>query len=625
MRGPSVHYLRTRFLRELEDAGFSSRSTIHDIEPGFIRAKSAAGICPRDGLQGLAFVDLLEDIDSAGRATLMLSYTWSYEVADIVDALVCYCQRQGLDMRRTYVWICCLCINQHRVQAAKQQGAVVPFDKFAYEFSSRVSGIGHVLALMGTWRSPKYITRAWCTYEMYMTMVLHCRLDIVLPPSESSDFLTSLKEGCQGLDALWNALEQLDVRRAEASIPSDREQILRQIESGPGFAAVNHQLRTKLHSWFVEVAMEEIQTLRAGGAGSRQAACKAGYQLGKLLSHLGRHSEVAPLMRDLLEDLEAVSGGKDSALVANMLHLLADSLMHLGDFQGARTNFEGASCMHRKAGTLRDLDGADFQRQYADFLSVRGEISDAMKLYDDAVATLEALGATDSYIAFEVLSSRQLVYSSLNRHREAVVDMQNALSTDFAKMRSPCYVYHLVLFAYSLVKMGHAERAQEICRQAHSILVDTGTLETYASVRVLTLRGWVKAEVGDMEGALSDCRAAYQTTKSRAMSETVDGINSMFALARVMHELGDSEGAQSLKQQASQLCSDRGIVPLLRLAPPEFYAEVTQPEARVRTQLPADKWFSTIARFWARPQWCTQPTCTSHHEEVVNMQPAIAA
>ncbi len=53
--------------------------------------------------------------EHTGRATIMLSYTWGYPFGTIGSALMAYCAKHGLDPRTTHVWICCMCINQHRV------------------------------------------------------------------------------------------------------------------------------------------------------------------------------------------------------------------------------------------------------------------------------------------------------------------------------------------------------------------------------------------------------------------------------------------------------------------------------------------------------------------------------
>ena len=46
-----------------------------------------------------------------------------------------------------------------RVQEAKAQGIMVPFEGFRAEFESRVTSIGHLLAMMAPWDCPVYVTR----------------------------------------------------------------------------------------------------------------------------------------------------------------------------------------------------------------------------------------------------------------------------------------------------------------------------------------------------------------------------------------------------------------------------------------------------------------------------------
>ena len=60
-----------------------------------------------------------------------------------------------------------------RVQEAKAQGMMVPFEGFRAEFESRVTSIGHLLAMMAPWDCPVYVTRvraeplcaSWCLAE----------------------------------------------------------------------------------------------------------------------------------------------------------------------------------------------------------------------------------------------------------------------------------------------------------------------------------------------------------------------------------------------------------------------------------------------------------------------------
>ena len=94
-------------------------------------------------------------------ADTLCGSTWGYELAAIVEALSQYCAQGGRDPRKTYVWICFACINQHRVKAAQDRGESVPPEAFRQEFESRVAGTGHVLSLLSPWSDPANLKRVW--------------------------------------------------------------------------------------------------------------------------------------------------------------------------------------------------------------------------------------------------------------------------------------------------------------------------------------------------------------------------------------------------------------------------------------------------------------------------------
>lgn len=192
---------------------------VYEIEPTVLRGLQTEIVCPRDQQQGSAYVDALSGTDQVGLAEFMLSYTWGYQarlhtvfssvstpdrslvddiqVNDIVDSLVLMCQERKLNPKRTYVktnarrtkdqrawlqvWICCLCMNQHRVKQKQAAGETVPFSEFekvsvkslaflnlslklthtVQAFGETVNGVGEILALMSPWRKPGYLTRVW--------------------------------------------------------------------------------------------------------------------------------------------------------------------------------------------------------------------------------------------------------------------------------------------------------------------------------------------------------------------------------------------------------------------------------------------------------------------------------
>ena len=159
-KGVSVHHLRTTFLKDVIEAGYTVSSNIYDLEDlgskenGFIRKKGENMKDPYDGSKmGASYVDCLTGKDNVGQANVMLSYSWAYSIGDIVDTLADHCKTRKQDPKRTYVWICCLCINQHRV--VEKKDAEIDDDKnfhdFHKTFYDRVTGVGEIISMMYPW------------------------------------------------------------------------------------------------------------------------------------------------------------------------------------------------------------------------------------------------------------------------------------------------------------------------------------------------------------------------------------------------------------------------------------------------------------------------------------------
>jgi hypothetical protein len=171
----------------------SGHSKFYEIENlngpiGFVREKGADISCPLDGRNGAAYIHTLEGGDHVGEANHMLSWAWEYTVQDVVDTLVHYCSMNSLDPKCTYIWMCCLCINQHRVaeqNAGKKTGILNQSTlEFQEIFVDRVQSIGKVLCMMSPWDAPSYLKRVWCIFEIFTAMQNECELVVVMPPYE---------------------------------------------------------------------------------------------------------------------------------------------------------------------------------------------------------------------------------------------------------------------------------------------------------------------------------------------------------------------------------------------------------------------------------------------------------
>ena len=263
--GPSIHHIEKSLLPKVleairsikrgsghpDQAAFDAlaspaNATIWHTVHAYAKPISASVICPRDHKMGSAYVDTLVHSQDVGRATALLSYSWGYEVAEVSAALSAWAERSERDATRTYIWICSLCLNQHRIDGGE---AATP--DLAKEFGDRVVALGRILPMLEPWDDPGYVKRAWCLFELYTAIRLprDVEVDIILSPLQAKAFHDAVVAG--GYTVIDGALEQIRAEDAGASEPADLEAIRELIRGYPGgFETLNETVKQRLGQWF---------------------------------------------------------------------------------------------------------------------------------------------------------------------------------------------------------------------------------------------------------------------------------------------------------------------------------------------------------------------------------------
>ena len=199
---PSVFHLKSSFLEEIQIAGLEETVTINDLAnlrletPGIILSKGKSMKCPRDGRIGASYVDCLEGVDHVGNATHMLSYSGDYQYSDLVDVLNIFCLNQGLDVKRTYVWICAFCLNQHRV-AEQAPG----FQDNNEKLQKTMKDIGNTILMISSWRCLVNLERSPNVIDSHI--IDGDTVGAIHP-------VTSTRESIVFIDGVINATEQED-------------------------------------------------------------------------------------------------------------------------------------------------------------------------------------------------------------------------------------------------------------------------------------------------------------------------------------------------------------------------------------------------------------------------------
>lgn len=533
-RGVSVNHISTAILQEMAAMNLPPDSKVYEIEPDVIRKKGEAIICPRDGKLGTAYVDCLRGRDRAALASAMLSYTWGYRVSDISATLLQYCGDYNLDLTDTHIWMCCFCINQHRVKEARAAGLQVPFEEFKKAFGERVAGIGKVVAMMAPWKDPFYIKRVWCDFEMYTATSLKQDVIIAMPPAEAEDFRNTLLAG--GIGQVWAALGNVKVEQADASVAEDREQILKLIEEGPGFHRLNVAVAERIQNWIVQSSEGylqqridtvdkncngEVEDKELGSAENALDMARLGEQVGDLLRQVGRYDrsekllESARQIRQQRVMLETADG-------ANLLRIIGVVHAERGFNDLALEDFEEARRIRHATGSVQTADGARLLSNLGALRAKRGDLDGATRDLEEARVLREATGT------LETVEGAQLMMSVGNTCRK---------KEDFQAARK----------AYD---------------EAMRIRETTGTLLTPEGARLLSNLALVLQQMGDNEGELQALKKARHAVEVTATLQTEDGAKVLSLLGEAHKRNGEIQQSRELLREAKKIREEMCSPPL---------------------------------------------------------------
>jgi tetratricopeptide (TPR) repeat protein len=446
---PSVYHLQTSFLHQIKESGLDETATLYDIEnlqadePGLIRQKGVTVNCPIDGKPGAAYVHCLEleeslaggdgdgnegpDRDHVGTSTHMLSYAWGYTYGDIVDTLVEFCNANNLSPKRTYVWICAFCNNQHRVV-----DGTVPFEDFKYVFKKRVQGIGNILAMMTPWYDPGYLKRVWCIFEMYSANADQgTSIQIIMPPRQKRSLMAAVlkptdERGKNGLDELFATLASTKVEHASASRTQDKDNILRLVEDGPGCTKFNADINHLLRAWIRDTVFEAAANAEASldvdtdAVRSRQETATFLTFCASFFSRSGAHQEASELHQKGL-DIYRTLGTED----AN--ELMARCYNNLGTEYESLGQYEEALAMHHKCReAFEEIYGTDHENTSVSYFNI-GAVLRKMDKMDEALEMYEKSMNIDKRVKGENHIDVALSYSYIGRVKQNKQDYDGAL------------------------------------------------------------------------------------------------------------------------------------------------------------------------------------------------------
>lgn len=502
-RGVSVACMNGALMNEVLEAGHERSSAVYEIEPEVILTKGKDLTCPRDGRPGTAYVDALRGADNAGYATHMLSYTWGYAIGDIVDALTSFCQQRGCEQSRTYFWVCCLCINQHRVREERQKGSTVPFEEFREAFGKRVGGIGHMVALMTPWNNPMYLKRVWCDFEIFTAVNLGeetCQVSITMPPREVEAMRRTLVNGGSTAE-MWKAFTNVKIQEANASVQEDKERILALIEESCGFHFLDSQVAKCLQSWIVTSCESYLEAQLEARSLPDEELAQLCSGVARIIGEVGMTTEAERMLQegyDIFKQADKLGTEKGAVMIMNLGTIKGVN----GDHEGQKKYLEEAMHLHKELGSLQSQDGAQLLLNLGACCAMLKDIKGATKYYEVAMTVLENLGTLETTQGATVLMN----------------------------------------LACAKGEQGYKESEIKYLEKAKAIREKTGTLETPDGAYLLTCEGIAHAEI-DFEEALPFFEQAKKIYEKTGMMDSSDAIELLEKIQDVKDAIEEKEGS----------------------------------------------------------------------------------
>jgi hypothetical protein len=202
-------------------------------------------ICPRDGQPDSSIVDAVFPNGNSDKATVFLSWVWSYSLHDACSALERWYRQQTM-REDHFLWWCFYSNNQFRFlnNAVKQTP-----ETLSLIFGSNLKEIGHMLIMLNSLSNPLYTQRIWCIFEVFeasLDRTINVELTIPSSALPELDTIRKLPEALQ-VQAIKSCLGTIDTAKAEATSKEDERAIKDMIEAKSGdFQEVNKLVRERL-------------------------------------------------------------------------------------------------------------------------------------------------------------------------------------------------------------------------------------------------------------------------------------------------------------------------------------------------------------------------------------------
>lgn len=432
--------------------------------------------------------------------TTFVSHAWKGSFISLRNSIAEHCQSSADSKDKSPVpsqvpafFLDIFVVNQHT--PPWKETPVVGMD---YALKQPIELSLKTLLVMSPFEDPVPLKRAWCIYEICNTKRLGASLDITMPAHEHKRFVEALTRGEFDFND-W--ITNIDIEKAGAYDPSDKEMIMDLVSKSPGSASgLNRTVVMALCEWLSTQGYAALEQIPERDRGSSELI----KNLANVIWRQGKPDEAEPLYAEMVKCRRAAFGDVDVRTL--------DGLHVWGRFQRAAGRWGEARKVLEEAvrGRVAVLGAS-----HEDSLSSNMELAEVYRAQGD-------LEKADALIR-EVISGWRVVLQSLEGGHNKSTKQVHFIHVNFYES--------LKVHAAVLLQKGQGQRSDE---EISSILAElfAGRVELFGARNPATLDvtvlqcqhrlatgGGVRNEhVVAMNGALETLRGTLGDTHPRTLN-----------------------------------------------------------------------------------------------------------
>ena len=242
------------------------------------------------------------------------------------------------------------------------------------------------MLVLAPWNDPIPMTRAWCLWEIYSTLVAGSQFEIVIAKAEVDGLRAAVLARAD--DALTKVMVDVDAKKAECFVPADRVQIVAAVDAMEGgFHRLDVEVKAMMRKWVLGV----VRKLCADDGWTESAKQRALLcsQVGAVLSAYGEADLALEHLKKALAIRVAVLGTGHTDTAASYNNI-GSVLKAKGDLDSAVEYMRKALAIQEAALGEQHPSTATSYNNIGSVLEVKGDLDGALGYYRKGLVIREA-------------------------------------------------------------------------------------------------------------------------------------------------------------------------------------------------------------------------------------------